>query len=600
MATDKPNLNLKVIGSTGLPVWSGRVFDEILPDLMGDRGRRIFREMSEQDPIIGGILLGVEMLARQVNWSIKPADDTDKAKEVAEFMDGALTDMHPTFGSTLSEIVSMLPYGWSWLEIIYKKRKGLDMNDNVKSSMFDDNKIGWGGWQIRSQETLFEWEFNNERNVNAVNASRGPLTAMIQRGVPDFTEYRIPRSKSLHFVTRSRRENPEGISFLRNAYRPWYMKKNIEMIEGIGVERDLAGMPVIWAPEELFSSESTPEQKNLLAMLQKIVTSIKRDEQEGLLMPMAYTDDGKNPSYKLELLSTAGDRQFDTSGIISRYDERIAMSMLADFILMGHQAVGSFALGATKTNLFSTAMSAILDVIADEINSQAFPKLTVLNGWPLKMTPTLQHGKVEAADMSKLADFLNQLNAAGMQIFPNKTLEKFLLESAGMPGSDEISEAGEYPIDPLTGEPIVPQIDPLTGQPMLPAPAGPNPGTSPNNKSDKGARPQAPRDIAIRRETARAAKPAAIRTQGKAATEPDEPDAIKANTTTRQRHFIPLPNRVNKVASKLQEALGPEEYKVLLSEVMELGKFTKLKRQYQEAILKAEGRYTEAVHHQQR
>lgn len=574
---DTPKLDQAVYGQTGLPAWSGRIYDEQLRELVGDRGRQTYREMSEQDPIIGGIMLGVEWLSRQVAWSIKPADDTKRAETVAEFMDEALSDMSPSFGSTLSEILSMLVYGWSWLEILYKKREGFDLSNELKSSRFDDGKVGWAGWSIRPQTTLDSWEWGG---VRYANATEGPLTAMWQMGEPDFQWRRIPRAKSLHFVTRSRRENPEGASLLRNAYRPWYMKKNIEVIEGVGVERDLAGLPVLWAPQELFSVSATEPQKQLFAQLQKIVTSIKRDEQEGILMPMAYDDDGKNPLYKLELLSTGGDRQFDTSGIIDRYDTRIAQSMLADFILMGHQSTGSYALSTTKTGLFSTALTAILDIIADEINAQAFTKLTVLNGWPLKATPTLTHGKVDTADISKLADYLNQLSAAGMTIFPNVPLEKYLLETAGLPGGAEIEEAGVWPIDPLTGLPVPP--DPMTGLPTDPnappqiGPGVPAPGaksvTAP--KPDAGARTPVPRDTARPREVQR------IATKGK------KPPAAAGER--KGSHFIPLPVRVAKIQAALYEALEPSAYAELLIDAARLGKFSLLRPEQQDAIRAAE------------
>src|SRR5678815_1988475 len=97
MAKRKLTPDMRTVGSTGLPVWAGRVYDEILLDLQGDRGRRILREMSEQDPIIGGTLLGIELLARQVSWTIKPADKSDRAKKIAEFFDGALSDMNPSW-----------------------------------------------------------------------------------------------------------------------------------------------------------------------------------------------------------------------------------------------------------------------------------------------------------------------------------------------------------------------------------------------------------------------------------------------------------------------------------------------------------------------
>jgi hypothetical protein len=538
-------------GLTGLPVWSGRIYDEILPDLQGDRGRRILREMSEQDPIIGGVLLGIEMLSRQVPWSMTPADDTDKAQEVSDFIDGALTDMNPTFGSTLSEILSMLVYGWSWLEILYKRREGLDPNDSLKSSRFEDGKIGWAGWAIRGQETLWRWEYENEDGT-------GQLVAMMQTSPPDYRERTIPRNKSLHFKTRSRRENPEGISILRNSYRSWYMKKNIEVIEGIGIERDLAGLPVLWAPFELFSATATDDEKALFVSLQKIVTSIKRDEQEGILMPSAF-DDEKNQLYKLELLSTGGDRQFDTNAIINRYDERIAMSMLADFILMGHQAVGSYALSTTKTGLFSTALSAIMDVITDEINQQAIPRLVLLNGWSLDLTPTLQHGKIEAADLSKLGEFLKQLSDAGMVLFPNETLEAHLLDQAGLPSD---TGAGVLPLPGQVTDAegnVILQAQPTTDQ--LALPTG-QPAAKP--AAAAGAKPKpATKSIALR-------------------------PKIANEAATRPKHFVPLAIRLGRLTDSLQEAMEPEEYTELLAAVMRAGKFGKLDQKYKEIITQAE------------
>lgn len=56
--------------------------------------------------------------------------------------------------------------------------------------------------------------------------------------------------------------------------------------------------------------------------------------------------------WKLELLSSGGDRQFDTNKTIDRYDTRIAMTVMADFVLLGHQQTGSFALSDNKTHIF--------------------------------------------------------------------------------------------------------------------------------------------------------------------------------------------------------------------------------------------------------
>lgn len=468
-------VEIRTIGSTGLPVYGGLVYEDRLNVLQGERGRQILREMSEQDPTIGGILLAIEMLSRQVQWTTIPADETDKAQEVADFIDSCFADMEPSWEDTLGEILSMLVYGWSWLEILYARRSGLSI-DPTKSSKFSDGKIGWRGWSIRGQDTLYEWVFDD---------TQSDVLAMKQSAPPKYNIVEIPRSKSLHFRTGSRLQNPEGRPLLRNAYRPWYLKKNIEVIEGIGVERDLAGLPVIYAPARLFATTQSADDATLFAELKKIVTNIRRDEQEGLLMPMSYDEQG-NKEYELTLLSTGGTRQFDTDKIVNRYDVRIAMSLLADFMMLGQEAVGSYALSSDKTELFSTALGTILDGIASEITRSAIPKLVLLNGWPLELSPTLDHGDIESADLGKLGTYLKALSDSGMTIFPNEQLEKFLLEQGGMPAEQvQAEDTGlheEPPPNPLTA--FLPQ------PPGAKAPAQLPPGQEPPEAKKVEAAPE--------------------------------------------------------------------------------------------------------------
>ena len=72
---------------------------------------------------------------------------------------------------------------------------------------------------------------------------------------------------------------------LRNAYRSYYFLKRIQEIEAIGIERDLAGLPVLEVPEELMSSKANSSQKSLRASLEKLVSQIRRDQREGVVMP---------------------------------------------------------------------------------------------------------------------------------------------------------------------------------------------------------------------------------------------------------------------------------------------------------------------------
>lgn len=399
----RPRNDLKELGSIGLHRASGTVYEEFLTELRGARGRKVIRQMADNDATIGSLLFAVEMLARQVTWSVAPANDSPEAEAAAQFVRECLfEDMNATWPDTLSEILSFLPFGWSYFEIVYKVRGGQTAQAE-RASKFTDGRIGWRKWAIRSQESLDRWEFDDA----------GDVTGMTQRPAPTFLPVTVPIEKALLFRTTSRKGNPEGFSILRRAYVSWYYKTNVQRIEGIGIERDLAGLPVAYVPPEILSTAADANEQAILASIKEIVTNIRRDEQEGVVFPLSYDDAGKE-RYRLELLNTGGARQFDTDKIITRYDQRILMSVLADFLLLGHEKVGSFALSNNKTSLFSVALGAWLDSICAVINQYAIPRLMTLNAIPLEIAPKLTHGDVEEWSLTELAEYVSKLAGAGV------------------------------------------------------------------------------------------------------------------------------------------------------------------------------------------
>lgn len=409
------------LGNTGLDRAAGYVYEEQLPQLQGLRGVRIYKEMRDNDPVIGAILFAIEMLIRQVEWQVEAASDDQTDTEAADFLKSCMNDMNQPWSDVISEIMSMLVFGWSYHEIVYKKRMGTTL-DPTTNSHYNDGRIGWRKIPIRAQETLSEWEFDQA----------GDVIAMWQQGPPTYELVRIPMEKALLFRTMARKGNPEGRSVLRNAYRPWYYKKNIESIEGIGIERDLAGLPVAWVPPELLDISASADDKAILAEIKKIVRNIRRDEQEGIVFPLAYDDNG-HKIYDMTLLSTGGRRQFDTDGIVQRYDSRMAMTVLADFILLGTKNVGSFALSSSKTELFAVALGAWLNSIADVFNRYAVPRLFELNPFTVEAMPKIVPGDIEAIPLDELGTYIAALAGAGMPLFPNEELEKYLLRLANLP-----------------------------------------------------------------------------------------------------------------------------------------------------------------------
>ena len=411
------------LGATGLRRTTGYVDEEFLPQLRGRKAVQIYREMSDNEPIIGALLFAVERLLREVDWRVEPATDDDEGHKAAEFVEECMRDMSQTWDDTITEILTMLPYGFSWHEIVYKKRVGPWETSPTKRSKYTDGKIGWRKLPIRAQETMLRWVFDDQ----------GGIKAMVQMAPPYYKIVPIPIEKSLLFRPKFAKGNPEGRSMLRNAYRPWYIKKRLEEIALIGMERDLAGLPVAKVPRDYLAAAAGSDKAKMVDAFRKMVRSVRRDEQEGIILPQEYDPDTKQPLFEFELLTSGGTRQFDIIGYIQQLEQRMLMTVLADFILVGHEQTGSYSLHTDKSGLFRTAINSIAQSVADVFNMYAIPRLFAVNGWKLDQLPQLKPSDVDPPDLTQLGAFMGQMTSAGMTWFPDPELEKFIRQAARLP-----------------------------------------------------------------------------------------------------------------------------------------------------------------------
>jgi phage gp29-like protein len=408
------------LGSSGLRRSGGIINEEFLPNLQGVKGFKVYREMRDNDPVVGAMLYAIDKVITRLEWKVEGEDE-----RTAVFVQECLDDMSDSWDATLQNILSMLVYGWSFHEIVYKIRGGLT-GDPKTNSRFKDHRIGWRKWPVRAQETLQEWMLDE----------RGGIQGMVQMDPSGGGLHRIPIDKAVLFRTTTNRNNPEGYSLLRNAYRPWFYKRRIEEIEAVGIERDLAGLPMAFVPPEYLMGSANAAQKAVLQAVTEIVQNVKRNEQEGIVFPAAYDEQG-NRVFDLQLLSASGARQFDTGAVIQRYDQRISMSLLSDFLLLGSDKVGSFALGTAKVDLWTLAVDSIAKTIAEVVNQYAIPRLLKLNAMRTDKMPELTYGQVSSVELSEVAEYVSKLMGVGA-ILPDPGLEGHLRSLGDLPESEPL------------------------------------------------------------------------------------------------------------------------------------------------------------------
>lgn len=445
---------LNVLGSSGLNESGGLIDEEWLHQLKNDKGHKIYTEMRDNDPVIGAILYAIKTLVRQTKCSIQPANDNPKSRQYAQFVEECIQDMEISFPDFLAEVLSFLPFGWSYFETLYKVRSGYNENPKLSSS-FSDNNVGWRKFAVRSQDTLYKWQFDQE----------GSCLGLWQVAPPNYDQVYIPKEKSLHFRTETHKNNPEGRSILRNAYRSWFYLKRIQSIEMIGVERDLAGMPVMQIPVELLASNATSAQKAVVDDFRDMIQKIRRDEYEGVVIPSEMDIDGNPTGFKLSLLSSGGRRPMDVDAIIKRYESRVALSVLGEFVLVGMDGHGSFALSSNKTALFAQALGTYLQTISTTFNEQAIARLMKLNGWTdSENYPVLTFSDIETPDVQEIATALTGLVSAGV-ITPDNDLEEWVRDFAGLPVIDsETARAADVDMQAMIDDATLDQIEEIQEQ----------------------------------------------------------------------------------------------------------------------------------------
>jgi hypothetical protein len=418
-----------ILGVSGENTINGQIrSDEFLPELRGKKAIRKYREMRDNDSTIGAVMYATEQVLRDVDLKVCPCDDSEEAKREADFVESVLCDMDHTLDDHIAEALSCLSYGFAWFEVVYKRRVGPTQSSDKKRSKYTDGRMGVRKIAMRAPWTVSRFDVDNKT---------GDIQGVYQDGgYAGTTKHYIPSRKSLYYRTTSLNGDPSGRSILRNAYTSYEYLNNLQAIEAIAVERELAGIPVARIPSEYLSPDATSSQVQFKSNLEQILRDVKFNEQGYIITPSdTYPDkDGSPTNIRLvdvELMSSSGSRNIDIDPIVKRYQHDIARSVLSEFLMLGSQG-GSYALSKSKTDLFLRALESYIQQIVDVLNKQLVERLWELNGLDYSLMPTIEAGDVAPHDLREIAGFLRNLNGADISVSDHPEVIQNLMDIADL------------------------------------------------------------------------------------------------------------------------------------------------------------------------
>ena len=375
MAVRRTNL-YRDLGDTGLNQtgW-GEVGDEFLREWQGagEKAKRV-REMLYNSPVIGALRMAVEMPIRDIDWHFT-SDQGDDDPRLA-LLNDALDAMSHSWEDHITDALGFLWYGWSMFTISYQQ---------------DGGRILWRKFRPLAPDTLMKWQF----------AEDGGMAGIEQW--PHLWPDPIPIERMVVYRFRRARGNPEGESLLRPAWLAWYYVKNLQSIEAIGIERNIAGMPVLTLPEHADTTESDDDTTDV-GRARRIVRNVRADELNGLVLPFGW-------EFAL-VASSGGAGAADTDMVISRYNKQMLMAALSQFLVLGMDNVGALATFEAAGDFFTLTLNAVADIIAETFTKFAVERLLLLNGLD-PVGVRLEHSPAGDVQPGDVTDALVKLVGAG-------------------------------------------------------------------------------------------------------------------------------------------------------------------------------------------
>ena len=458
LPSDQPErFQLGSIGYSGLQLFNGVSNEEMKRELNWPYSAVTYKEMSYHSAINSCLSL-YDNLISKVNWRIVPPKDATATEKLeAEFISSCLGDMQGSFREFIKDALSSNIYGFSVHEKVYRKRY------KSNGSLYDDGKIGLKKIALRHQESITRFIYDTEGN-DIVGVEQNSSTLGNQR----YTSTKqsrviLPRSKFIHITVGRNRSDPFGKSPLRDVYLAWRYLTVIQEIEAAGVARDLQGLPVLEIPAQYMSADASTEQKAIYENFKNIIRNIQNNSQSGIILPSATDPDTRGKLFSLTLLTSNGQKAFDTSKVKEFYQNQIYTGMFADILQMGQGSTGSFALGTLKNSLTGACIESMLDSIVEVFSRDVIRQLYDLNGMDASRACTLDYEGLHDVDLEGLSKAYQRLGATG---FLPKTLD-VINRGMNALGIDELKEDTDL-------EAILPASTTKSGQGMQ---SGLNSGT---------------------------------------------------------------------------------------------------------------------------
>tara|TARA_R110002074_G_scaffold102238_4_gene220908 strand:+ start:9860 stop:11818 length:1959 start_codon:yes stop_codon:yes gene_type:complete len=382
------------------------------PDtLVSRKGLQIYDKMRLDDMVKASLTLK-KFATLAPNYKILPADGSDKAVEIANFVAYTIDNMEGSMNDALFQILTALDYGFSVTEINYEQ---YDMGEH-------SGKIGIKNLKTK-QPRYYSFAVDKYSNL-------------LDKGLAyniNGEQKRLPTNKFLIFSYQKEFGNHYGTADLRPAYRGYWSKDTIIKFWNIYLER-FANPTVVGK----YRSNDPNSKTNLRNIL------------DGLTAKTSITH--RMDEFDINFLEPSRSATQDFKEAINYYDKTIARSILIPDRLVAEGETGAYSQAKVHFDVFLFVLAKLRQDLEEVVmNEQLIKRLVQINFGNVTEMPKFKFNPM--TDDQKFA--LNEMFITAVEkgvISPTLEDENYIRENLHFPEKDNAELTPTVKEEPVVEE----------------------------------------------------------------------------------------------------------------------------------------------------
>lgn len=234
-----PSFKLGEIGINGISIFNGVSAEEIVRELNPPNSMSTYKLMSMHPAVNSPLNLFDNMVTKAKLRFVPPTNPTEEEKFKTNVVSSMFEDMENSLEDFLHEAMSASIYGFAPIEKVYRYRL------KSSGSIYNDGIIGIKKLALRSQKSIYKFIYDDTGN-DLIGLSQNTVAVIdpYNRFINKQPIINLPRNKFMLITFGKERQNPYGVSPLREVYIHWKYLQAIEELEAMSVVKDINGLPV--------------------------------------------------------------------------------------------------------------------------------------------------------------------------------------------------------------------------------------------------------------------------------------------------------------------------------------------------------------------